>query len=303
MTSGNFGFLFNDNSKIIVSKDFYQFYYVRRQLKNGKNQFKAALHNFEEHPACVKPMLSEVSSLLNVLNENKLRPSIFNKQEQDESFRMNKNTIYLTKMKFDQRATCFKLSSNILQIIFKDSTEMVFCQTSGRVLVVTKNNLVLRAQITDNFHNYFSLAQCDPKLNQKLIYGKDVYQKYFPYSMKISTLDSKSRGYATNKSQRKLGIAQSGCKKRLSKDNSNGFIYKSHTRTNTQTYHTSRKNSDRNGSKRAMAAVNEIKKRLSIQFNEGSKNLQRRNHGFSINDQNSKSPSSQTYDNEKYKCR
>jgi hypothetical protein len=54
LSSNNYGFLFEDSSKMIISEDLHQFYYLRKEFKNGKNQFKAGLHTFKDLPYQLK---------------------------------------------------------------------------------------------------------------------------------------------------------------------------------------------------------------------------------------------------------
>lgn len=67
LSSGNYGILFKNSSKIVVSQDLFQFYYLRRSQKDGKSQFKASLHNFDKVPSCLKSQLKEIYSALHTL--------------------------------------------------------------------------------------------------------------------------------------------------------------------------------------------------------------------------------------------
>jgi hypothetical protein len=317
LSSGHFGFLFNDASKIIVSKDFYQFYHIKKQVKNGKNQFKASLHTFEEYPAVLKPRLEEVKNFLGALNENQLMPSHFNKQDQDESFYKSKNIIYINKMKAEKKAIYFKLNNNVLQLVFSDSTEIIFCQSKTEVLVVTKNQKLLKAKLGSNFHAYFSLGRSDPKLNQKLIYAKEIYQKHFSFN-KCHKMENQGSSYFTNisreQSKRAIDKNHSVLKPKNS-EKTGHMTQKSHYRRNAQLF-SSKYNSER---KYSMAEtpkkrVIERKKKLSLQnmlknmippsVSETTMKFSKRNHPLNISKPTSKNyefknKTRKTFDNNK----
>jgi len=97
LSSGNYGILLSNNSKIIVSQDLFQFYYLRRSMIDGKSRFKASLHNFGEVPKCLKSKFQSISIALSALSDNKFpqESQINNKPEnEDVAFYLSQNIVY-----------------------------------------------------------------------------------------------------------------------------------------------------------------------------------------------------------------
>mmetsp|Transcript_27768 Transcript_27768/g.27647 ORF Transcript_27768/g.27647 Transcript_27768/m.27647 type:complete len:200 (+) Transcript_27768:918-1517(+) len=94
LSSGNYGILFKNSAKIVVSQDLFQFYYLRRSQSNGKSQFKASLHNFDKVPVCLKPHLREIYSSLQSLCGKKMLHDPGDSESVDESFYLSQNIVY-----------------------------------------------------------------------------------------------------------------------------------------------------------------------------------------------------------------
>ncbi|CAI2382600.1 unnamed protein product [Moneuplotes crassus] len=264
LSSGNYGILFPNSSKIVVSQDLFQFYYLRRSLKDGKSQFKASLHNFKKVPACLKSQLKEVYSALQSLCGKKLLHDFSNPESVDESFYLSQNIVYCNRIRQESSAFVFKMSNQILHIIFTDLTEIIFNEKELVSVIITKDSQILKANIGNNFHSYFTLAKNNEELHRKLVFAKEIFQRGNTMSVQKST-------------KKKYSLYMNPLSKKPTNCSMN-LDYKpyplKHNRKKTTSdvnYRTARE-AIQNG------AAQEIRKKLASQFYNFSRPGQKRNH-------------------------
>ena len=164
LSNGNYGVLFKDSSKIIISKDMYQFYYLHKQIVNGKSNFKASLHDFKNLPKCLQSSMKSILKSLSVLSGNQDQAK--EPEDIDESFFLSQNIVYLTKFGVKSSNRIFKLSNQVIQIIFEDSTEIIFNEKKNLAVILTKDEQILKADVANNFHSYFCLAKHNAGLSK-----------------------------------------------------------------------------------------------------------------------------------------
>jgi hypothetical protein len=179
-----------------------------------------------------------------------------------------------TKMA-DKACTVLKMSNQSIHIIFSDKTEVIFDDNSTAI-ILTKDLQILKSNITNNFHSYFSLAKHNASLKHKLIFAKDLYAKMG--IRQAIEVPSTSRTVAKTilkycNANRTAEAYKSFVKKPVS-----NFTIIGHHRTNTSTSTTTTKKENDN-----KGAVAEIRKKMSKHYFLLNPGVQRRNHPLEHN--------------------
>ena len=96
------------------------------------------------------------------------------------------------------------MSNKIIHIVFNDKTEIIHQQENSKVIVVTNQNRVLQSDISHDYTEYLSCGRYGKSLNKKLIFGKEIMQKFY-IAPSISEYTSVNKSYMPNFSK-KLSI-------------------------------------------------------------------------------------------------
>lgn len=111
---------------MLVSKDKWQFYYIRKISQNGQYNFKTSLHTFGNYPLKMKSRVEEAIKILGVLKSQDFVPSDKAKTEKEEGFYLSKNVVYVTKFVKEDTQIVNKLTNGVIQVLFNDNTQVVF---------------------------------------------------------------------------------------------------------------------------------------------------------------------------------
>ena len=96
------------------------------------------------------------------------------------------------------------MSNKIIHIVFNDKTEIIHQQENSKVIVVNNQNRVLQSDISHDYTEYLSFGRYGKSLNKKLIFGKEIMQKFY-IAPSISEYASVNKSYMPNFSK-KLSI-------------------------------------------------------------------------------------------------
>ena len=137
------------------------------------------MHSFDKVPCRLKSKVSQINESIMYLTDKQCSLQFTKPSEQDETFYLSKNIVYLNKLKSDKTATVLKMSNQLVHIHFKDGTEVLFDDQSHTATILTSDEQILKADIKDNFTQYFIISKHNYSLNQKLVYAKSIYAKMF----------------------------------------------------------------------------------------------------------------------------
>ena len=150
------GAVFNDNTKIIADPQFTFFQYISN-IKTGE---KVSYFKIGEYP-------SELFKKVMIVQ-------LFKKQlvfEEKEGNEVKKPFTYLKKWLITPHAFIFRISNKIIQICFRDSTELILCSETKHVTYVNKEKHTCS-------YNLMDAMDCGCKeMTKRLKYSREVLMK------------------------------------------------------------------------------------------------------------------------------
>ena len=131
LTNGDTGVFFNDSSKILIEQNSGKFKYYER--KSGEKQDSCMSYSLNEFPKDLQKKITLLNHFQKYLEgdtkpENEL-PRNGEKQDDD---------VYVKKWIKTKHAIMFRLSNKIVQVKFKDHTEIILSSESRLVTYITK---------------------------------------------------------------------------------------------------------------------------------------------------------------------
>lgn len=96
LSNGIYGVLFNDSTKIILSRDEYQFYYLKREIssKNIEDSY-IPVYNFRTYPDELKKKVILTQHFISYLLGEKFIPSSTKPANFEEGFRYAPDHVFL----------------------------------------------------------------------------------------------------------------------------------------------------------------------------------------------------------------
>lgn len=119
LSNGSVGVFFNDATKIIQARDGNRFDYYERKDKEDK----CATHSLDEYPKELEKKVTLLAHFKSYLDQNF-------KKEEIEHTEAQKELVYVKKWIKTRHAKMFRLSNKVVQVYFKDKTEILLCSQS-----------------------------------------------------------------------------------------------------------------------------------------------------------------------------
>jgi serine/threonine protein kinase len=175
LSNGAFGVLFNDSTKLILSKDNFQFIYLKRESGNKHDENEDnPVYNFNEYPEILKKKVILTQHFISYLMNKKFQVSEQTPQELEKGFWFNSKTVLVKKFSRENKATLLRLNNKVIQVAFLDKSELLLSSDSGQVDFITSKNEVRSTTISSDMKNFSSLERTDPSLFKRLNYAKEM---------------------------------------------------------------------------------------------------------------------------------
>ena len=159
LSNGAIGVVFNDSTKILIHSRREEFIYYERQ--SGENVEIGEVFDINEAP-------NELNKKIRLLNHFKICFEEDSKREGEVNGNQNENSVYVKKWIKTKNAILFRLSNKIVQVIFKDRTEIILSSESR--IVTYKNKL----QEQNIYQLSSALESNNPEMIKRLKYTKEL---------------------------------------------------------------------------------------------------------------------------------
>ena len=125
LSSGAFGVLFNDSTKIITSANLFHFVYIERvrEVETGNTVEQVNEYNFYDYPNTITKKVVLLQHFKSYLEGNsKFRPMQFDFDKDNLPARPDDldNLSYIKKWKRAKKAILLRNSNKVIQVIFSD---------------------------------------------------------------------------------------------------------------------------------------------------------------------------------------
>ena len=168
LSNGNAGVFFNDNTTIILNTKSNEFNYI--ESKESESQNYISTHSINDYPNFLKKkvnLLLHFKKLLEGENNNNDNNESFKNDEKEEKI-INIFT-YIKKWMITRYSTMFRLSNKVIQVCFKDQTEIILSNENKVVTYINekgeRNTYLLNIPIQNNNH----------EIIKRLKYIKDIF--------------------------------------------------------------------------------------------------------------------------------
>ena len=174
LTNGDTGVIFNDNTKMILLKNTYNFFYINK--KNDEKDFFSLQFNDN----------NIINDMNNKLFENKKKllanfhKNLIKNLKDRENFNVNpllelKRNVdcFVVKFLLTKYAIFFMLSNNLIQVKFNDKTEIAFILDEKVIYYVDKNKRKFKEKL--DFNNKIKFN--NEEMNKKTWYSRKIFEK------------------------------------------------------------------------------------------------------------------------------
>lgn len=169
LTNDTTGISFNDSTKIMLDIDQQyglgdgsKFYYVERD--EDRNKDTIVTHSLTDYPKEFQKKVTLLQHFRSYLEADvKGRP-----KDAPETGGKSSTSVYLKKWMRTKHAIMFRLSNKVVQLNFKDHTEVVLCSASQEIHYRNKAGAVRVLPLSE------ALSSTDEAMVKRLKYAKDV---------------------------------------------------------------------------------------------------------------------------------
>ena len=168
LSNGNAGVFFNDNTTIILNTKSNEFNYI--ESKESESQKYISTHSMKDYPNFLKKkvnLLLHFKKLLEGENNNNDNNKNFENDEKEE--KIINIFPYIKKWMITRYSTMFRLSNKVIQVCFKDQTEIILSNENKVVTYINekgeRNTYLLNIPIQNNNH----------EIIKRLKYIKDIF--------------------------------------------------------------------------------------------------------------------------------
>lgn len=163
------GVFFNDSTKIVVSNnDSVFYYYERRQVNSNEKQDVQMQYRFSDYPKELQKKVTLLEHFKSYLSQNKVQSSSQPESDAGRSRPSEPGSVYVKKWMKTNHATMFRLSNKIVQVNFKDRTEILLNSESRQVTYVNKKGERCMMPLSQ------ALDSNDAEMTKRLKYTKDI---------------------------------------------------------------------------------------------------------------------------------
>lgn len=157
LSNGAVGVFFNDATKIIMDPAGKSFCYCERKAKEDVK----LEHTMDDYPEALEKKVTLLAHFKSYLDQN------FNKEEIEHKEPI-REPVYVSKWIKTRHAKMFRLSNKVVQVYFKDKTEILLCSNNKRITYTNKEGeratYPLRA----------ALESKNEEMNKRMQYTKNI---------------------------------------------------------------------------------------------------------------------------------
>ena len=165
LTNGDIGVYFNDGTKMILIKPNHKFFYIKKNNEQKYIHFKEHIKNSE---------LESKRTIFKLFYKN-LTKDTQNKKNYDNNTLTDKRNIscYVVKYEKTKYASFFLLSSQIIQVIYNDKTEIHFILQDKTIQYIDKNKM----KYIEKYDNINPIQYNNEEINKRVIYARNILSK------------------------------------------------------------------------------------------------------------------------------
>lgn len=175
-SNGCFAAFFNDKTKLTEYQGEKEFVYIRKQPNTlGQQEYVQETHTHKDAPALLAKKLKIFAAMKAHLKE--VCPDYAHQYNRLE-------TPLLLAWRKTSHATLFRLANKVVQLVFKDQSEIVLLSKSKQVLYCSKEG---RRQ---NFALEDAMTSADTQLTNRLNYAKEIMQQVLKADSRVQYQDN-----------------------------------------------------------------------------------------------------------------
>ena len=165
LSNGDIGVYFNDGTKMVLIKLNHNIFYINKNNEQKIINFRENIKNSE---------LESKRTILKLFYKNLIK-YIQNKDNSNNDPISDKKSIscYVVKWEKTQYASFFLLSSQIIQVVYNDKTEILFLLQEKSILYIDKN----RNKYIEKYENINPIKYNNEEINKRVIYARKILSK------------------------------------------------------------------------------------------------------------------------------
>ena len=175
LNDGCSGVFFNDSTKIALDNDSTSFQYVERRHSEPNELRRVDVlvgsHNLEQFPEKLNKKVTLLKHFRNYLLEQQKKDGEDPESIRTPPERANSNLVYVKKWLRTKHAILFWLSSDIVQVVFFDHTEVLLTNDESSIVYVDKLSRRQSYGFTDQVVGSF------PELEKRVKYSRDILKQ------------------------------------------------------------------------------------------------------------------------------
>jgi polo-like kinase 1 len=158
LSDGSIGVFFNDATKIVWDKFRKEFEYYEKQKSQPDTPAK---HSLTDYPPSLEKKVTLLHHFKSYLDQNF-------KNEDIEHERPIGNLVYIKKWIKTRHAKMFRMSNKVVQVYFKDKTEILLCSNSKQITYTNKEGIRLTYPLGA------ALESTNEEMNKRMQYTKNI---------------------------------------------------------------------------------------------------------------------------------
>ena len=165
LSNGDIGVYFNDGTKMVLIKLNHNIFYINKNNEQKIINFRENIKNSE---------LESKRTILKLFYKSLIK-YIQNKDNSNNDPISDKKSIscYVVKWEKTQYASFFLLSSQIIQVVYNDKTEILFLLQEKSILYIDKN----RNKYIEKYENIDPIKYNNEEINKRVIYARKILSK------------------------------------------------------------------------------------------------------------------------------
>ena len=175
LNNGCSGVFFNDSTKIILDNDDSSFQYVERKRTEFSELRRVDMlvgsHNMDDYPETLNKKVTLLKHFRNYLMEQQKKDGEDPEADKTSMASEGESLVYVKKWTRTKHAILFWLSSDVVQVVFFDQTEVMLTRDESSIVYVDKLHRRKSYGFTDEVIGSF------PELEKRVKYARDVLKQ------------------------------------------------------------------------------------------------------------------------------
>jgi len=158
LSDGSIGVFFNDATKIIWDKSRTEFEYYEKKKEQSNVSQK---HSLSDYPPSLEKKVTLLNHFKSYLDQNF-------KKEDIEHERPSGDLVYIKKWIKTRHAKLFRMSNKVVQVYFKDKTEILLWSISKQITYTNKEG------VRSTYPLAFALESTNEEMNKRMQYTRNI---------------------------------------------------------------------------------------------------------------------------------